>query len=873
MRRQSYLLSALFFVASLFLFAFSGPTLVAPPGPMGAYLNGVFPESTPGASGAWQLEEALPGMTFDMPVRLLPFPNSEDLLLLNKNGEIWKVNLEKQTRDLIFDNKERAFRLGDAGAVGMALHPKFGDPFYPDKQLLYFYYRTKPEPAAWSEQGFNRLSVIEWNPMTQKFDPNTEKVLFQQYDRSTWHNGGAMFFGDDGFLYLSVGDEGHEDYLAVSNQRLDGGLFAGILRIDVDKDPERSHPIRRQPLANAPAPEGWGPTFSQGYYIPNDNPWLSSDGSHLEEFYSMGIRSPYGMSYDQATQSIWVADVGSAHKEEINLIEKGDNHQWPYFEGTVELEHETLADRDSLIGNEKLAYFEYDRTYGACVIGGSVYRGTVFPQLTGKYLFADFNSNKLMALTNTGSQGEPELEVLIGNLGGQAIDLPQGPGITGVFESQKGEVLITVIGSRQERVPGKIYRLVSKTTVPDPPSRLSDLGVFKNLATLEVEDGILPYEVNSPLWSDRATKKRWIALPNDGTFDQVDEQIQFDANEAWKFPEGTVFIKHFDLPLTDDPLGPATRLETRFFVIGRDGDAYGLTYKWNEAGTEAFLLGGGDSRRITVNAEQGSLLSQTWDYPSREQCMTCHTANAEYVLGVKTHQQNGAVYYPHLGQSLNQLDYLNEIGAFTKKIKPSQSYSKSYAIDDPNADLNIRVLSYFDANCAPCHRVGGLPEISMDLRWSKPLFLKNIINAPTQSHASDPDLRLVEPGNHETSEFWIRDASPGANRMPPIGRNLVDQTYINALAEWIDQLSEEPLTQAKHIIFPNPVRDWLGVKINDQWQGAFEVRVYTVNGQLIQQVKTTESLTYLNLANQQSGIYLLEIKSDQERHIERFVIQ
>ncbi|HKK77354.1 MAG TPA: PQQ-dependent sugar dehydrogenase [Saprospiraceae bacterium] len=859
-------------ILAFFLVAFSDPGDPDPPGPMGAYLNGIFPESTPGANGAWQLEEALPDMTFDMPVRILPFPDSEDLLLLNKSGEIWRLNINQQTRALLFDIKQRAFRLGDAGAVGMALHPRFGDPFFPDKQLLYFYYRTKPEPDAWSEQGFNRLSVFQWNAQLQQFDPNTERVLFQQYDRSTWHNGGAMFFGKDGFLYLSVGDEGHEEYLAESNQRLDGGLFGGILRIDVDKNPERSHPIRRQPLANAAAPSGWGPTYSQDYYIPNDNPWQSPEGEQLEEFYSIGLRSPYGMTYDPATEAIWVADVGSAFKEEINLVEKGDNHMWPYFEGTEALDHETLQERDQLLGVEKSVFFEYDRTFGACVIGGIVYRGTRFPALRGKYLFADFNSNKIMALNKTGSQAEPELEVLIDNLGGQPIDLPEGPGITGVFESPDGEVYVTVIGSRQQRVPGRIYRLVQRTTVPDPPARLSELGVFSDLENLVPIDGIIPYQVNSPLWSDRATKKRWLVLPNDGRFDRAEEQITFDKDEAWRFPEGTVFIKHFDLPLTDDPNGPSTKLETRFFVIAKEGGAYGLTYKWNDAGTEAYLLGGGDSRNIAVNAQEGRLLQQTWDYPSRGQCMSCHNANADYVLGVKTHQLNSELYYPKSGETMNQIDYLNRIGAFRQTVRPAQTYERSYAIDDPNAALDIRVLSYFDANCAPCHRIGGLPELSMDLRLSKPLFLKNITNVSTQSHASTLD-KIVQPGDHTVSELWVRDASQESNRMPPIGRNLVDQPYLDALAEWIDGLPAESGKITQHLLFPNPTSDWLGVKINDEWPGPFQIQVYTLSGRLVQRLTTNDAVTYLDLRNQSAGIYLLELKAGQERSIERFVLQ
>jgi len=129
-----------------------------------------------------------------------------------------------------------------------------------------------------------------------------------------------------------------EDFLADSNQKLDGGLFGGIIRIDIDNDPTRSHPIRRQPRVNEAPPAdfaGWE-TFTQGYSIPNDNPWLSPDSTNLEEFYAIGLRSPYSVYFDKETENIWVADVGSDIAEEINKVDYGDNLQWPFREGDTD---------------------------------------------------------------------------------------------------------------------------------------------------------------------------------------------------------------------------------------------------------------------------------------------------------------------------------------------------------------------------------------------------------------------------------------------------------------------------------------------------------------------------------------------------------
>ena len=105
--------------------------------------------------------------------------------------------------------------------------------------------------------------------------------------------------------------------------------------------------------------------------------------------------------------------------------------------------------------------------------------------------------------------------------------------------------------------------------------------------------------------------------------------------------------------------------------------------------------------------ESGSVaFTQTWDYPSTDQCLSCHNHNAKYVLGVKTHQLNSTIEYPSLGLNINQLNYLNSVGAFHQDIGQAAAYPKAAAINDESADLDLRILSYFDSNCSSCHRPG-----------------------------------------------------------------------------------------------------------------------------------------------------------------------
>ncbi len=744
------------------------------------YLNGVFSETPPGEVGSWTVDDSFEEIKIASPLRILPFPNSDDNLVLSKLGEVWQVNFANQTQKLILDIKDRSFKLGEAGTVGMALHPKFGDEENLDKQLIFIFYRTKPQPDEWSELGFNRLSKFSWNTDTQTFDADSEEILFQQYDRSSWHNGGAMFFGPDGFLYVSLGDEGAAEHQEESTQRIDGGLFSGVIRIDIDNDPNKSHPINRQPKANATPQQGWGKTFSQGYSIPNDNPWLSGDGSTLEEFFAIGIRSPYSTSYDNIEDNIWVLDVGSEVREEISQVKKGDNLQWPYIEGTLKSEvHEKPIE---LIGNEKPPLFEYDRSIDNAIIGGGVYRGSVFVNLYGKYLFADFGKSKLMALTYNKST-KPDYEILIPNLTNLNIDLPEKPGISGVHILANGEVLLTVIGEDHTK-PGKLLKLQQRKVQPDPPNRLSDLGAFSDLINLQVADGVIPYQVIAPLWSDRAIKYRWMAIPDQ-------QKIQFSSNDNWIFPEGTVFIKHFELPLSEAPSSATSKLETRFFIVGKNQQSYGLTYKWNEDGTDATLLRTQDSKEFDI-MENGNLsFKQHWVFPSRDQCLSCHNKNANYVLGVKTHQLNSELFYPDLAIHKNQLEYLSDKGVLSSTITNADNFNRAFAIDDENADLELRIRSYMDSNCAPCHQLGGVADVNMDLRYEIPLQFQNTLNFDTQSSASNPNHQLIKPGDHQASEIWVRDASLEENRMPPLARNLNDKQYLKYLAEWIDGLSDE----------------------------------------------------------------------------------
>lgn len=853
-RQLSVILSLIF--AYLVFSSLNRPADGPPGGDLGPYLNGVFSDRIPGEGGSWTVEDSHPRLQVPSPLRITPFLGTEDHLVLSKLGTVYRVSFESQEQSTVLDLTDRSFNLGESGATGLVLHPKFAEAEIPEHRSAFMFYRYKPEPEEWGELGFNRLSRFLWSETDQNFDPDSEEILIQQYDRSTWHNGGGIFFGPDGYLYLALGDEGFAEFQASSTQRLDGGFFGGLLRIDIDKDPSRSHPIRRQPSSEVSPPTGWGDNFSQGYYIPNDNPWLDPDGGILEEYAAVGLRSPYSTHLDEETGTIWCLDVGSDKQEEFNHLEIGDNLQWPFKEGIIESEDH--ARPQEIIGTDKEPIYSYDRSLGNAVIAGGVYRGDKFLSLSGKYLHADFTQNRVMALNyDTQDSDQPSLDVLIPDIRNLGLGLPEMNGITGLHVMKNGEVILTVMDGYPD-VIGKFLTLKQKEILPDPPAQLSELGVFKNLETLEPIDELIPYTVNAPLWSDRALKKRWMAVPNL----ESSQRIKFQQTGEWAFPEGTVFIKHFELPLTlDEPNGPTAKLETRFFILGKDGIGYGLTYKWNKEETDATLLRIGDTENWDITEGGEVVMSQEWDYPSRTQCLTCHNANAGYVLGVNTYQLNCEMEYMDMGLEMNQLEFLSQCGLLDKSITAPEDFPKAYPLDDGSVDLELRIKSYMAANCATCHRKGGVVDIEMDLRFSRPVELHNTIFEIPSSLNSDYDNYLIEPGNHQGSELWQRDASLTENRMPPLSRNMVDQMYVDSLAKWIDGL-ELQFDNKKIWTYPNPTGGELELRLGEDWELPMSYKIYDQQGRLLKSEIIEEYVTNINLSEHSKGVYFLIIEAE-----------
>ena len=743
--------------------------------PVMPFLAGVFSAQPPSLSN-WDAVEAYPNLTFTDPLAMVQTPDGTGFYIGGKTGYIWKISNDSttSTKTAVLNISAKVFPGEDSGLINFALHPKFDQ----DSCYVYVMYRFHPDPEDQDPCGkaIERLSRFTKLKNSDFFDHNSELVLLQQYDPQCLHMGGGMFFGDDGFLYFTIGDGGGQNDVFNSSQQIDQRLYGGMFRIDVDRDPARSHPIRRHPTDLPGIPSGFPTAFSGDYYIPNDNPWQDPAGQILEEFYALGFRSPHRAAYDPLEDKIYVGDVGGFEREEISEIKKGGNYEWPYREGDIA---GPRAQPDPLIGTGYGPIHVYDHTVGNAIIMGMLYRGSRWPGLQGKLIFGDHNQRKVWSL----DLADQNVELLT-----QLAESGTAPknGISSFATDTQGEIYILKLEG-EEDPGGKIYKLIEQgESAPEPPSLLSQTGAFANLADLTPAPGLVPYTVNSPLWSDGAVKYRWIALPNDGNRNTLEEKIRFSPIDDWQFPEGTVFIKHFALPVDATDPTALRHLETRFFVIAENEEAYGVTYRWRADQSDADLLTSTATDVIELRNEEGCLTYQVWEYPSRSQCMTCHNENAKHVLGVDTWQLNGDFTYPNTGVTDNQLRTWNHLNMFRTIINENDipNYMQAVSLEHPTASLEQKMASYWDNNCSHCHRSGGVEGV-FDARFNISTSAKKMIGFEGVSHNTPLGGKIIIPGDTINSQLFIRDNATGSLAMPPLARNVVHREYMDLLQQYI----------------------------------------------------------------------------------------
>lgn len=387
--------------------------------------------------------------------------------------------------------------------------------------------------------------------------------------------------------------------------------------------------------------------------------------------------------------------------------------------------------------------------------GGYVYRGGTIPALSGNYVFTDYCSGTLWSATPNGTAPATVARI------GQISSSPSSFG-----EDSAGELYVTSL------FEGKVYKLMPGTGSGGGtfPQRLSQTGLFTDTANLTPNAGLIEYNINAEFWSDGARKRRWIGIPNN-------TRIVFSALGNWAFPPGSVTVKHFEITLAD---GSTRRLETRVFVNQASG-WQGYTYKWNSAGTDADLLTTAQTEVLTVAGGA----TQTYEWPSRAACATCHSAPAGNVLGLRTAEMNRVFAYP--AASDNELRTLNHIGLFNIDIGSATQYAVLANPLDTSASLSGRARAYLESNCSQCHRPGGPTPVNMDLRAATAIDSTNTVNvAPTDGDLGLANARRIAPGSKESSVLWERMLRLDPFRMPNIASHVVDQNGVTLIGQWID---------------------------------------------------------------------------------------
>lgn len=762
-------------ILSSVIWSLVAPSLHAEPtrSPVDPFLNGVFPDTNPSSSRPWRLENAFSNeLVFEDPMGFVPIPNADALFVIGKNGMVWLLDdgFDDDAKAVALDITSRTLNNSENGLQSIALHPQFGDPTSQNGGYLYLVYtanRGDSPPASTSFSGRWRLSRFTVpDPATSlTIDPSSELILVEQYVNSI-HHGGALFFGpQDGFLYFSTGDSSD----LANTQQIDQGLYSGIFRIDVDMNPLRGHPIPKQPNHGTTA----------HYFIPDDNPFVGETGA-LEEFFALGLRNPYRVSADPETGTIYCGDVGGNLAEEINVIVPGGNYQWPYREG------DTITNRipipDPIIGSEQGPLISFGRTVSTAMIGGFVYRGPAYQEdLEGKYLFADYATGIISTLEDPNSE-----DLTVTSLAEAPLPPPTNPRegavITGFSQDHSGEIFVHQLDSA-----GKIFRLVKNgEDGPVFPRLLSETGAFSDTPSLTPSPVMVPYEVNSPLWSDGSLKKRWVIIPNDGPpYTPAVEQAVWTEKYEWFFPSGSVFVKHFELPIDDGDPTLTRRLETRFLVMDGSGGAYGVTYRWREDQSDAELVDfDGFEEEIPV-ATSDSVRLQTWSYPSTNQCMQCHTAGSRYVLGANTRQLNRDMIYEGATFPENQLSAWGLAGLVNAQSATTIASSPALSDLDDSVSLEERVRSYLDANCSHCHQPEGVRAL-FDARYDTPFVAQGLVNGKTAEPSSNAIFKAGDPSG---SLLFQRLSTLGTGQMPPLAKNQLHHRAIQELETYLQNLN------------------------------------------------------------------------------------
>jgi len=683
------------------------------------------------------VQPVFPSLSFSQPIAMLQEPgNSARWYVVEKTGTVRVFNNTPtpSTPGVFINlasllNSDPGSSNDERGLLGMAFHPN-----YPaDPRVFFFYTGTEPGLGL-----VDRVSQFRLVAGGTTLDLASEIELFNVDDPEGNHNGGHIAFGPDGFLYIGIGDggSGGDPHGTIGNGQNLQTMLGKMLRIDVAAT-----------------------SMATTYAIPPTNPYSGNarcnvngtGAANCPEIYAYGFRNPWRWSFDRVSGQLWLNDVGQGALEEVDLVTLGGNYGWRCFEGTNSYPQPSGQTCGPNRASSIPPVAQYGRSLGFSTTGGVVYRGSAIPALIGRYVFGDFGSGNLWSIPR---DTPPTLNLT------QAMALETNLNIASFAEDTTGEVYIVHLG-------GTLHRLVQGAAGGGRqiPTQLSQTGCVNATTPTQPASGLIPYAPNAPFYSDGAVKNRWLALP-DG------QRIVVNTENDFEFPNGSVLMKNFSIG--------TTLVETRLFMRHNDGNWAGYTYEWNAGATEATRVSGGKTVQVA---------GQTWEFPSENQCLQCHSAASGRSLGLEIGQLNGDFGYP-TGRTANQLTTLNAIDTLTPPL--TQTPAQLPVIPDPfgSAALGLRARAYLHTNCAHCHRPSGPAPSNLDYRFTTALASTNACDvAPTLGNLGITDARIIAPGSAARSVTVARMNRVGADAMPPLTRHMIDTAGVQLLTSWVNGLA------------------------------------------------------------------------------------
>jgi glucose/arabinose dehydrogenase len=737
----------------------------------------------------YRVERVFPKLNLNYPIYVNHQPGSDRLLMITQKWSYGPAFLQRVKDDPNASEVETLISF-DGVAYHFTFHPDFKNNGY-----LYVGWNGPLTGAGTKMTRVTRYTMETKPPY--RLDPKSAKTIIEW--PSDGHNGGAVAFGHDGMLYVTSGDGTSDSDTHIVGQDLTK-LTAKVLRIDVD------HPDK-----------------ARAYSVPKDNPFVGTRDARPETW-AYGLRNPWRITVDAKTGHVWVGQNGQDLWEQAYLVKKGENYGWSVYEGS----HPFYPNRKLGPTPVVKPTVEHHHSEFRSLTGGIVYYGDKYPELRGAYLYGDYSTGKIWGVKHDGKKVVWNKELADSHLQ-----------VTGFGVDSKGEVLIC---DHRGNGKGALY-----TLTPTPkdlplstfPRKLSESGLFRSVKEHKMEPAMIPYSVNAPLWSDGAFKERWLGLPGD------DPKLDFTTWRGWNFPDRTVIVKSFALEAEEGKPRSRRWIETRF-LTKQDGEWYGYSYLWNDEQTDATLVGaGGADKEYTIRVPKSKehpdgVRKQTWHYPSRAECMVCHSRAANFVLGLTELQMNKVHDYG--GVKANQLRTLEHLGVLRvnaaeemknamreeckakgmtdkqindymhrqtatrmqREAKPSSLLTfppeKYRHLPDPydrKADLSLRARAYLHSNCAQCHVEAGGGNAAFSVEFDAAADrMKLFDEKPKHDTFGLPDARLIAPGRPDSSVLLYRMAHRKAGHMPPLATALVDDEAVRLLREWIREmkpLPKEPL--------------------------------------------------------------------------------